>query len=82
MNEEDLTEARKAQIEAETRVIELESLVETLEKQRDRADRLLLNLTAASQDYLMPKRDPAYIAARRYVCEVATQDKYERRLGE
>jgi hypothetical protein len=75
-----LTEARQAQIEAEMRVLELESLVETLERQRDHADALLLNLTAASQEYLMPLRHTAYTKARTYLCKVTTLDKYERRL--
>lgn len=80
--EDELTRARKAQLAAEGRVLELESLVTTLEGQRDYVDRLLLNLTAASQEYLLPRQHPAYRRAARYVTRVATLDKYERRLME
>ena len=78
--DDELTKTRKALVEAELKAMALESLVETLEKQRDYADRLLLNLTAASQEYLMPLGHPAYAKARTYVCKVTTLDKYERRM--
>lgn len=79
---DELRTARLAQIAAEGRALELQSLVKTLERQRDHADGLLLNLTAASQEFLMPSRNPAYVAARRYVCSEMTLDKYERRFIE
>jgi dTDP-4-amino-4,6-dideoxygalactose transaminase len=79
--EDELTRARKAQIAAELRVLELEPLVDLLERQRDYADRLLLDLAALATGRVSHVH-PAYTAAHKYLCEVDGVDKYERRLME
>jgi len=77
-SEEALRQARLAQVRAEGGVLDLQSLVETLERQRDRADGMLAAVMAYVRE---DKRDTLAVRnASKYLEEIAGMDKWERRL--
>lgn len=76
--EQELTKARQEAIDAAAEARTQKRLVELIEKQRDHAELLLLNLASEASGVL--NHSKAYREAREYLCENAGLDKYERRL--